>query len=155
MPNDQAALPLPFVLTPEQMMLFTRQYEGERFPDGRPKVRFALRVLLERQPQLKVVGEASNAYQLLAQVGMVCPDLVLLGWELPGWMTSGSVALLRDACPSLYVIALSGRPEDRQAALQAGADSFVSKVDPPERLFEAIDECLAKSANGKAASRVE
>ena len=119
--------------------------------DGRPKVRFALRVLLERQPQLKVVGEASNAYQLLAQVGMVCPDLVLLGWELPGWTTSGSVALLRDACPSLFVIALSGRPEERQDALQAGADSFVSKVDPPERLFEAIDACLAKSANGKAA----
>ena len=33
------------------------------------------------------------------------------------------------------MIALSGRPEARQAALDAGVDAFVSKGDPPERLF--------------------
>ncbi len=34
----QADLPLPYTLTPEQMMLYTRQYKAERFPDNRPKV---------------------------------------------------------------------------------------------------------------------
>jgi 4-hydroxy-4-methyl-2-oxoglutarate aldolase len=37
-PTDQKALPLPFVLTREQMVAYTHQYEGERFSDGRPKV---------------------------------------------------------------------------------------------------------------------
>jgi DNA-binding NarL/FixJ family response regulator len=111
--------------------------------DGRPKVRFALRVLLERRPQLEVVGEVSNVYQLLAQVGMICPDLVLLGWELPGLAVLDSLKLLYSACPGLSVIALSGRPEARQAALGAGADGFVSKTDPPERLIAAIDACCA------------
>ena len=44
---------------------------------------------------------------------------------------SGILTLLR-------VIALSGRPEARQAALEAGASAFVSKGDPPEFLLEAI-----------------
>ena len=109
--------------------------------DGRPKVRFALRVLLERQPGLEVVGEASDACQLLSQVGEVRPDLVLLGWELPGLTALESLSSMRDVCPGLSVIALSGRPEARHEALAAGADGFVSKVDPPDRLLEAVDGC--------------
>jgi two-component system nitrate/nitrite response regulator NarL len=96
---------------------------------------------LERQPGLEVVGEASDACQLLSQVGEVRPDLVLLGWELPGLMALESLSSMRDACPGLSVIALSGRPEARQVALAAGADGFVSKVDPPDRLLAAVDGC--------------
>jgi len=119
--------------------------------EGRPKVRFALRVLLERQPQFEVVGEASNVYQLLAQVGIICPDLVLLGWELPGLASLGSLSALYEACPRVSVIAMSGRPEARQAALDAGAGSFVSKSDPPDRLLAAIEQCCAGDTGGGAA----
>jgi len=52
--------------------------------DNQPKVRLGLRVLLERQPGFKVVGEAANAEELLARIEADRPDLVLLGWELPG-----------------------------------------------------------------------
>jgi DNA-binding NarL/FixJ family response regulator len=114
--------------------------------DSRPKVRFALRVLLERQSGLEVVGEASDAYRLQSLAAELCPDLVLLGWELPGLAartaTEGvSLDLLRTACKGLVVIALSGRPEARRAALAAGADGFVSKVDAPDRLLCAIQAC--------------
>jgi DNA-binding NarL/FixJ family response regulator len=98
-------------------------------------------VLLERQPQTEVIGEVSNVYQLLAQVGTVCPDLVLLGWELPGLNAPDLMASLHQACPGLAVIALSGRPEARQAAVDAGVNDFVSKVDPPDRLLAAIEGC--------------
>ena len=108
--------------------------------DERPKVRFALRVLLERQPGLEVAGEASDAGGLLAQAEKVNPDLVLLGWELPGLVAVGSLTALRRICPNVSVIALSGRPEARRVALSAGADAFVSKADPPEQLLAAIDE---------------
>ena len=106
--------------------------------DNQPKVRFGLRVLLERQPGLKVVGEVTNAEDLLAQVETNCPDLVLLGWGLPGLAKPDLLSALRRACPDLFVIVLSGRTEARRAALAAGADAFVYKCDPPERLLAAI-----------------
>lgn len=109
--------------------------------DDQPRIRFALRVLLERQPGLKVVGEAVNAEDLLTQAKATCCDLVLLGWELPGLAALGSLSALRRIRPDLFVVALSGRPEARRAALAAGADAFVSKVDPPDRLLAAIDDC--------------
>jgi DNA-binding NarL/FixJ family response regulator len=45
---------------------------------------------------------------------------------------------IRCACPRLPVIILSGRLDQRPVALAAGADLFVCKADPPERLLAAI-----------------
>jgi DNA-binding NarL/FixJ family response regulator len=109
--------------------------------DNQPKVRFALRVLLEHRPGLELAGEAASAEDLLAQVEALYPDLVLLSWELPGLAALGSLPALRRACPGISIVALSGRPEARQAALAAGADAFVSKSEPPERLLAAINVC--------------
>ncbi|MFC2030500.1 response regulator transcription factor [Chloroflexota bacterium] len=106
--------------------------------DDQSKVRFALRVLLERQPGVVVQGEAADAQDLLVQTGEICPDVVLLAWELPGFVPSELLAALHTACSSLQVIALSGRPEARHTALAAGVDAFVSKTDPPEKLLSAI-----------------
>lgn len=106
--------------------------------DDQPKVRFALRALLERQPDMQVVGEAGSGPDLSAQIGPTYPDLVLLDWELPGESVADTLSTLRAAYPTLRVIALSGRSEARQAALRAGVDAFVSKSDPPERLLAAI-----------------
>ena len=111
------------------------------FADVQPKVRFALRVLLERQAELEVVGEATDAEELLAQIKMTCPDLVLFDWGLPGLAARDSIAAWREIHPHLFIVALSGYPEARQAALAAGADAFVSKTESPEWLLKAIDEC--------------
>jgi len=109
--------------------------------DDQKKVRFALRVLLERQPGCIVVGEATSAQDLLSQAQEICPDLVLLAWELPDRDVASLIAELRRECPPLRIIVLSGRPEARQAALAAGADTFVSKGDPPDCLLSALGEC--------------
>jgi DNA-binding NarL/FixJ family response regulator len=106
--------------------------------DRQPRVRFALRVLLEQQPGFEVVGVAADIQELLVQAGRTSPDLVLLGWELPGLAAVDSLLALRQIRSDLMVIALSGRPEARQMALDAGANAFVSKSDPPERLLDAI-----------------
>ncbi|MGD9099116.1 MAG: response regulator transcription factor [Anaerolineae bacterium] len=123
--------------------------------DGQSKVRFALQVLLERQPGLEVVGEAVYAQDLLAQAEATQPELVLLSWELSCLAQVGSLSALRQACPDLRVIALSGRPEARQAALDAGADAFVSKIDPPERLLAAIGACEREQREAKEEKRKE
>ena len=109
--------------------------------DTQPKVRFALQVLLQRQPDLNVVGEAIDAESLLEEVEAECPDVVLLGWELPGMEMDCLVPSLRQSCPGIVVIALSGRLEAHRAADKLGVDAFVSKASPPDRLLAAITRC--------------
>jgi DNA-binding NarL/FixJ family response regulator len=112
--------------------------------DDQAKVRSALRLLLEHQPDVEILGEAVDTTGLLDWVKVVCPDLVLLDWELRGLPAAALLPLLHSHCPGLRVIALSSRPEVRQVALDAGADAFVSKGDPPERLLRAIDRIERK-----------
>jgi DNA-binding NarL/FixJ family response regulator len=106
--------------------------------DDASNVRWALQALLERQPGLEIVGAVGNAWELLSQVRATCPDLVILDWELPRSAAVTLLTELGEACPGLAVIALSGRPEKRKAALAAGADAFVSKVDSAEELLAAL-----------------
>jgi DNA-binding NarL/FixJ family response regulator len=105
--------------------------------DDQAKVRSAMRLLLEQEEEIEVLGEAVDATDLVDWVEASSPDLVLLDWELPGFEPS-LLRALRELRPSMDVIALSGRPESRRAALEAGAHAFVSKGDPPERLLEAV-----------------
>jgi DNA-binding NarL/FixJ family response regulator len=90
---------------------------------------------------VEVTGEVDHAKELPSRIKATESDLVLLSWELPGLVKFGSLPALREACPDILVIALSGRSEARRAALEAGADAFVSKTDPPERLLATIADC--------------
>ncbi|MBM3127205.1 MAG: response regulator transcription factor [Chloroflexi bacterium] len=110
--------------------------------DNQPKVRFALRVTLEQQPGFKTIGEVIDAADLLAQAKVVCPDLAIVDWELPGMTIAELIAALRHECRALRVIVLSSRPETREQALAAGANAFVCKCDAPDELLAAIDVCL-------------
>jgi len=112
--------------------------------DAQPRVRFGLRLLLEQQPGWRVTGEAEDAQLLLDHIRLGCPDLVLLDCELPGMPVTELLATIRRACPRLWVVFMSSKDELRQAALQAGADIFAYKADPPEKLLELIWGLAAK-----------
>jgi DNA-binding NarL/FixJ family response regulator len=118
--------------------------------DAQDKVRFALHVLLERQPEVEIVGEATHACDLLTRTTETHPDIVLLAWDLPALDGPAAVSRLRACCPGVAVIALSGHPDVRTKALQAGADAFVSKGDPPEQLLAAV--AALKRCRGDVAS---
>jgi DNA-binding NarL/FixJ family response regulator len=109
--------------------------------DDQMRVRFALRVLLDQQRGLTIVGEASDAQELLTQAGLTSPDLVLLDWNLPGMPLGELVRSLRSQAPSVQIIALGEQQELRQFALSAGADAFASKTNPPEQLLTVIQSC--------------
>jgi CBS domain-containing protein len=120
--------------------------------DDQPQVRSALRLVLDHEPEMQVVGEVTNAETLLTQTRTIHPDLILLDWELPGLAMKNLLPSLRKDSPYLLIIALSGQLEARQNALEAGADGFVSKGDPPERLLEILREVRN---GGKAIMRKE
>lgn len=120
--------------------------------DTREEVRSALRLLLSEQPDLEVVAEASAADGLLAAAQAANPDLVLVEWQLPSSPAQrfptvesfrSCVANLRSRLPGKTVVVLGGWPELRSAAMDTGADAYVSKCDPPERVLGALREALA------------
>ena len=115
--------------------------------DAQPRVRFGLRLLLEQQPGWRVAGEAQDVQMLLEQVSSGCPHLVLLDWELPGMQAEELITHVRQACPNLRIVFMSGKDELRQKALQAGADVFVYKADPPEKLLRLIKGLFDENEN--------
>jgi DNA-binding NarL/FixJ family response regulator len=106
--------------------------------DDQPRVRRALRLLLEQEPWASVMGEAGEVESLLAQAEASRPDLVLLDWGLQGSESLDLLPTLRSRCPGLAIVVISGRLGAEQDAVEAGADAFVSKADPPEQLLAAI-----------------
>lgn len=119
--------------------------------DDEPDVRYAYHVLLGSRHGIEIVGEAKDAEELLVKTLGTYPDIVLLDWELPGFNGNNHLYYLREGLPGLVVIALSGRSEAGSKALKAGADAFVSKVEPPENLLAAISNSslFLPSATGR------
>lgn len=103
--------------------------------DKRSRIRFALRLLIEQATGHAIAAEVSDAESLTAKIRETLPDLVLLEWELLKENTGKLIASLKEDYPQMKVVVLSGQPKWCQAALRAGADDFVSKVDPPDRLM--------------------
>ena len=106
--------------------------------DDNPEVRSALRLLLEQGPQPATVWEVSDMQGLTAHMREDCPMVVLLDWELPGLHKSDISMILRSHCPGMKVIALSSKFEARREALVTGADAFISKAEPPEKILSTL-----------------
>ena len=100
----------------------------------------AIQSLLQENPGFKVVGIAASAKVALECIQADCPDLILLDWELPGCEGADLVPEIRLRRPDVSVIVLHSRPLMKKAALAAGADDFVSKGDPPERLLAVLQK---------------
>lgn len=110
--------------------------------DGTSKVRSALRLILEQDGLMRVSFEAKTAEELLEQVKISCPGVILLDCDLPGLRVSECLPLLHSICPHVRVVAMCSRPEMHQAALSAGADAFVCKTEPSENLLAVLRGCL-------------
>lgn len=125
--------------------------------DDQAAVRSAVRRLLKEEPGHSVVGEVVRAEDLLDKARDTRPDLVLLDWELPGLASNSHHPAPQVKCGLLRVlhalqfhpkvIVLSGRLGARKVALNAGADAFVSKGDPPERLLTTL-RTIYKNSGG-------
>jgi DNA-binding NarL/FixJ family response regulator len=109
--------------------------------DDQAKVRSALRLLLEHEPGMEILGEAVDVTGLLDWLKAANPDVLVLDWKLPGLPAVTLLPQMRSHRPHLRVVALSGLPGSRRVALAAGVDAFVSKGDPPEVLVRTVHAC--------------
>ena len=99
---------------------------------------------------MEVVGEAVDSKDLWAQLPETQPDLLLLDWELPGSSPDEILFTLRMCYPHLAIIALSGRLEAQEAALDAGVDAFISKAHPVEHFLMVLQTIWPRRLTPKA-----
>ena len=119
--------------------------------DDQMRVRSALKLVLGQLPELQIAGEAADATNLLQALVEKQPDLVLLDWELPGLSPEQLLRLLWYERPSLKIIAMSSRPEAKQAALDSGIHAFLSKSDPPDQVLTIVQSLLEKGSKADEA----
>lgn len=106
--------------------------------DNETHVRRALRLVLEQDPGLAVVGEAEHAEGLLAEVCQNPPDLVLLDYNLPGANHIRLIKTIRQHCPNTRIVIMSVKPEYEQITQKMGGDGFLSKQLPPEEFIKRL-----------------
>lgn len=99
---------------------------------------WALKTMLQEQPEFEVIGDATDAESLLSLAKEHLPDLILLDWELPGKTIEELIADLHSLEPKPVVVVMGSKPEYGRLILKAGADVFTSKVDQPDWLIASL-----------------
>jgi DNA-binding NarL/FixJ family response regulator len=107
--------------------------------DDRPFVD-ALRALIDRQPELEVVGAGYNGLEAIEQADELGPDAVVIDLHMPLVDGVTAVARLRRDHPSLCLIALTGddAPSLHAAVKDAGADGVLLKSELVDGLVERL-----------------
>ncbi|WP_305042805.1 response regulator transcription factor [Geoalkalibacter sp.] len=108
--------------------------------DDHAIMREGLRLLLETQADLRVVGEAGDGVEVLELARRLKPDVVLLDIAMPRMNGIDTTRLLREAVPQTRVVILSMFDKELYAhrALRAGAHGYVLKAGASEDLLTAI-----------------
>jgi DNA-binding NarL/FixJ family response regulator len=108
--------------------------------DDERLVRDGLRMRLDMEPDLTVVGDAADGAKALGRVPVAAPDVVVMDVELPEFDGIETVALLKRSAPYVAVVMLSMHddPATRARAAASGAAAFVSKHANDESLIGAI-----------------
>ncbi len=108
--------------------------------DDRPAVRTGLRIWLSLEPDLEVVGEASNGSEAISLTQALRPDVVLMDVEMPGMNGISATAALRSLSPQSAVVILTLHDDaaTRTRARESGAAAFVAKHRMEETLLAEI-----------------
>jgi DNA-binding NarL/FixJ family response regulator len=107
----------------------------------------ALRVTLERDDDMSVVGEADSGEKVIPLVAQTGPDVVLLDVRMPALDGLAVLAQIRERYPKVAVVVLSAvdDPALVRAALERGAAAFLLKFIDPRDLVAAVREVVAGS----------
>ncbi|MDQ2624890.1 MAG: response regulator transcription factor [Actinomycetota bacterium] len=113
--------------------------------DDQDLIRAGLRAILEADPGLTVVAEASDGAQAARLAREHDADVVLMDVQMPGTDGLAGVAAVGAALPRARVIMLTMYDVDDYVAqaLRAGASGFLLKTTPPEELTAAIRKAHA------------
>lgn len=113
--------------------------------DDHPAMREGLRAAIDRQADMRVVGEAATLHEALALLTDLSPDLLVLDLNLPdgsGWALMEQLRMLERLPPTL-VLSVCDEVVYARRLLKAGARGYLMKDEPLDRVIGAIREIHA------------
>jgi two component transcriptional regulator, LuxR family len=112
--------------------------------DDHAVLRSGLRLLLEAQPDLKVIGEAGDSRTTLQLAAELQPDLILLDVNMPGLTGLDALPMLRKLAPAARVLILTMHDDEGylRHALKSGASGYVPKKAVDSELISAVRAVL-------------
>jgi two-component system response regulator NreC len=108
--------------------------------DDHSVVRTGLRMMLQNQPDLEIIGEAESASQALILAGELAPHVIVMDITLPDFSGIEATRKIKADHPEIAVVALTIHDDEQYffEMLQAGASGYVPKRAAPEDLISAI-----------------
>lgn len=113
--------------------------------DDHPLLREGLAAIIDNQPDMLLVGQASNAQEAIQEFRKHQPDVTLMDLRLPDKSGIDAMIAIRTEFPDARVIMLTTFEGDAeiQRALEAGARGYLLKNTPPKELVEVIRQVHA------------
>jgi two-component system response regulator DevR len=109
--------------------------------DDHEVVRMGVRALIDRQPDMEVVGEAGTVREAVRQAERLAPDVVVLDIRMPGGNGLEACRQIKARRPETRIIVLTSFPDDEVLfdAIGAGADGYVLKQIGSADLLQALE----------------
>jgi DNA-binding NarL/FixJ family response regulator len=108
--------------------------------DDHPVVRDGLKGMLSGQPDLHVIGEATNGQEAITQAEALHPQVILMDLRMPVLDGVAAITHLRQRHFSGHILVLTTYDTDADIlkAIEAGATGYILKDAPREELYRAI-----------------
>ena len=106
--------------------------------DNQPNLRSAMKLNLEQDSGIELIAEAADYQSLLNALIESDFDVILVDWDLPGFQVE-RLSRIYQLVPDVKLLVLGRQKSVQQFALAAGADGFVLKGGPPEKLIQEIN----------------
>jgi DNA-binding NarL/FixJ family response regulator len=108
--------------------------------DDHGVIRDGLQLLLETQPDIKVVGQAANGREALSSVVQLCPEVVIMDIAMPELNGIEAMQQIHDHCPAILFIMLSMYVSGERVyhALGAGARGYILKESAGSEMIHAV-----------------
>jgi DNA-binding NarL/FixJ family response regulator len=116
--------------------------------DDVESMRVLLGVIVELRPGLRVVGEAEDGEQAIAQAERLQPGVILLDLSMPRRTGLDALPAIKRVAPDAKVIVVSGFVSSMIAAdvLARGADRYIEKGADPDTIASMIEEVATAHA---------